>query len=229
MKRKLNPIPPEIERLECNLSHLTNYCRPGFRPLDDDAWRDDFDHWRLRRSAFDIAKFGCWPERELLREFEADVLVLAGRERAIFPVWKAFLLVDRRKKKLRLKSCVNNLIRRAQRLLSGESELNKVVRLAKAGDLKARCSLSDMIVKPEKLDELLQAYRQMVIQRDRAEPLVHWTIDIGHPFAGDWGYIEKLHPTVDEFKTWQKNEKRRNRLRRHRSGKKIRSKSVSLK
>jgi hypothetical protein len=219
------------ERLARNLENLTNYCRRGFRPLDDDAWRDDFgDHWRLRRSAAAIVKFGCWPTRELLAEIERDVLVLAERERGIFPVWKAFELVNKRMKKLQLKSCVNDLIRAAQRLLPAESELNKVVRLARAGKAQAQCSYQKkVLLDPQKHAELLQAHDEMVRQRDMAEPLVHWTINIGHPMAGDWGYIVKLHPTVEEFKDWRRLTKRRESVRRHRSGKKISSKSVSLK
>ncbi len=214
------------ERLTRNLSHLPLYCKCGKLPP---GYYAGCEGWRLSRSLADCHKLGCWPSRELLAEIENDVLVLAEREREIFPVSKAFELVNKRMKKLQLKSCVNDLIRRAQRLLSAESELNKVVRLAIAGKAQAQCSLADTIVKPEKLAKLLQADRQMVRQRDMAEPLVHWTIDIGHPFANDWGYIVKLHPTVEEFKDWQRLTKRRESVRRHRSGKKISSKSVSLK
>jgi hypothetical protein len=207
------------ERLARNLSHLSCYCQPLRIPPDDSA-RDDLEHWRLRDLPGSY-KDGFWPSRELLAEIENDVLFLAERKRAIFPVWKAFLQLNNRVKKLQLKSRVNDLIRRAQRLLSGESELNKVLRLAKAGDLKARCSLSNMILKPEKLDELLEADRQMMVLRDRARPLVYWSIDIGHPFANDWSHIVKLRPTVKEFEAWQRREKRRESVRRCRSRKKI--------
>jgi len=132
--------------------------------------------------------------------------------------------------KLKLKERVDQLINRARDLLPGESELHKVVRLATAGNAQAQCSYRDkVLIDSQKHAELLQAHDEMMRQRFMAEPLVHWTIDIAHPFAGDWGYIVKLHPTPDEFKAWQKSEKQRNRLRRHRSGKKIPSKSVSLK
>jgi hypothetical protein len=227
-------VKPELlqakERLARNLSHLSYYCRRGSLPLDD-AWSD----WRLHRSLVDSYKLGllgCWPTREFLAEIERDVIVLAGSERKkpIFPVWKAFLQVNKRTPKLKLKARVDQLIARARDLLPAESELNKVVRLAIAGKAQAQCSYQEkVLLDPQKLAKLLQADRQLVKQREMAESLMHWTIDIGHPCAGDWGYIEKLHPTVEEFKGWQRLTKRRESVRRHRSGKKFSLKSVSPK
>jgi hypothetical protein len=73
-------VKPELlrakERLARNLSHLSSYCWPRVIQLD------------------------CWPSRELLAQIKDDVLVLTQRERkkTIVPVWKAFLLVDKREK-----------------------------------------------------------------------------------------------------------------------------------
>jgi hypothetical protein len=104
------------------------------------------------------------------------------------------------------------------------------VRLARAGNAQAQCSYRDnVLIDSQKHAELLQAHDEMMRQRFMAEPLVNWTIDIAHPCAGHWGYIVKVHPTVEEFKNFERLKKRRESVRRHRSGKKIPSKSVSLK
>jgi hypothetical protein len=215
------------ERLERNLESLSCYCRPGTEPEEDvarDGWADG-----LLRGISGSYKRGCWPSRELLREIENDVLVLALRTRKnpISPVWKAFEQVDKRMPKLRLKLRVENLIRRARDILSGESVLGKTLREAWAGNAQAQCSLRDMVLDTQKLAELLQADRQMVIQRCRAQPLVCWVIEIGHPMAKDLNNIVELFGTVEEMKAEQRREKARERVRRHRLGKKTSPKSVT--
>jgi hypothetical protein len=224
MKRKLKLRSDERTRLERNLENLSCYCHPGRMPKDDLA--TDGEAWRLSDMAGSY-QFGCWPSRALLTAIERDVLILAERKRAIFPVWKAFEQVDKRLKGLRLKSRVNDLISRARKLLPGRSELSKLVRLAIAGKAQDQCAYRDMVLDPQKLAELLRVHEQVMIRRDRAQPLVYWTLDIEHPFAKDWGYIEKLRPTVEEVKAWQRSEGKRKRARRHRSGKKFAAKNVT--
>jgi hypothetical protein len=186
MKRKPNPILPAKERLERNLPHLSSYCRPG---VNTGGWPS-------------------LPSREFLAAIQNDVLVLAQRERKkpIFPVWKAFLQVDKRQKKLRLKNCVDNLIHRARELLSVESVLAKAVPEAKAGNAQAQCLMRDLVADPQKLVELLGADRQFVIQWCMAQDLLHWTLSIRHPMAKDLHWIAKFLPTKEEVrrqKRWE--------------------------
>jgi hypothetical protein len=165
LKRKFNPILLTKARLEVNLENLSLCCAPVGVPA--------FDFVGVPGSS----GLGFWPSHEILAQIEDDVLVLAQRERKkpIVPVWKAFEQVDRRETKLPLKLEVNDLISRALAMLPGESELNKVVRLAIAGD--------DIVMKPEKLAKLLQDERQMERQRCMAQPLAQWIVTIGHPMA----------------------------------------------
>lgn len=213
------------ERLKRNLESLASYCQPGVTPPDDVA-RDGWAAAVLR--IFDSKKFGCWPRRVLLREIEHDVLVLAllERRKPLFPVWKAFEQVDKRMKKLRLKSHVYDLICRARAVLPQESLLNKRLREAIAGDAQARCLLRDLGQEPQKLVELLRDDRQMVIQRCMAMPLVEWLIDIMHPMAKDFHNIVELLSTVEEVKALRQRDKTRERVQLYRL-KKSRRKSVT--
>jgi hypothetical protein len=95
MKRKPNPNLFEIELLECNLEKLSCCCGPV------DGLEEGFVN------SWVFGEISGWPSKELLLEIENAVLVLAQGERKnpIVPVWKAFLQVDRRRPKLRLKSC----------------------------------------------------------------------------------------------------------------------------
>ena len=73
------------------------------------------------------------------------VLAERGRSQTDFSGWKAIEQLDKRLTKLRLKLRVDNLIGRARAVLAKlprESELNKVVRLAIAGNIQAHCSVS---------------------------------------------------------------------------------------
>jgi hypothetical protein len=231
MKRKLDPL--TRVRLELNLDHLESYCRPEFIKSWDDFEKVCLVALTLRGvGPHELNKLGDWPSRELLKEIEDDVLVLAQceheRVKRIFPVWKAFERVDKSAKRLRLKSRVNDLIRRAQRLLPDESVLAKAVTEAKAGNAQARCSLGDMVMKTEKLAELLQADRQMMIRRCLAVPLVCWAIGLGHPMAKNFGSLAEFIQTPEEYKTEEQRTKNRERVRRHRSRlKKSRLKSVT--
>lgn len=231
MKRKLKPILPAIaiarERLARNLKSLSSYCSPEFTPKDDVA-RDVWDVW-LSGGTFGSNKLGWWPPAKLLFEIEYDVIVLAWPKRAMCPstIWKAFERVDRQFTKLRLKLRVGNLISRARDLLPGESELNKVVRLAIAGNAQAQCSLRDMVLDAQKLDELLRADRRLVILRCMAQPLAWWTINIDHPMAKDLHWIVGFSPTVEEDKVRRRREKTRERVQRHRLTKKTSLKSVT--
>lgn len=207
------------DRLKHNLESLASYCRAGARPEQDVGRRN----WGAQvLQVFVHRGSACWPSRELLCEIEDDVLVLAKLERVkpILPVWKAFEQMDKRTPKLRLKMRMDNLIGRALDMLAGESELGKAVREAMAGTAQAQCRLRDMILDPDKLAELLRDDRRIVIQRCRAQPLVEWLIEIMHPQSKDFNNIVELLPTVKELKAMHTRERTRERLRRHRLGKK---------
>ena len=232
MKRKLNPDSARaIERLERNLENLSYLCKPRFIPVGGWAsgWANPFITsllFSLSSRIYGSYQFGYWPSAELLQEIEDDVIVLAerGRVREIFPVWKAVGQLDSRFTKLLLKSRVDNLISRARDILqTSESELNKVVRLAKAGDTPARCRFGDM----EKLDELLQADWQMASQRTMAQPVARWTVTIGHPMRK---HFVRIAGGDLRWQDWRKELRRLQgleRQRRHRLAKKTSSKSVT--
>jgi hypothetical protein len=179
------------ERLERNLSELFFYCRPA----------------------------PCyWPSAELLREIDDDVFVLANQcqVRVIFPLWKTFCRLDKRVKKLRLKSGVDNLIARASKLIPGDSELSKIVRLAKAGNAKDLCAYRDMVLDPQKLGELVEDDRQMAVQLFKAWPLVLWAYTMAHPMGKDLRWIVEDLPTPEEMKVQRRRYLTLQRVRRHR-------------
>jgi hypothetical protein len=230
MKLKNPILLPVIERLERNLENLSFCCSPGPISEDDDAARDVLKAGLLRGIS-GSSKLGWWPSRELLQEIEFDVLVLSGRKslRTIFPAWKAFEQVNKRMPELRLKLRVGNLIRRARKLLSSESELDKVVRLAIAGTAQAQCFYRDkVLIDPQKLAELLRAALQLEKQRCMAQPLLRWLVGEGHPQAKDLQpLIAEFCPTVEQYKVWRRREKTRSRVQRHRSGQKNSPESVT--
>jgi hypothetical protein len=226
MKRKLNPIlAAPMERLERNLKNLSFYCNPGFK-LDGGVASFVPSVLRGIPGTYEL---GYWPSYELLQEIEDDVIVLAerGRVRQIFPRWKAFEQLDRRLTKLRLKLRVGNLISRAHAMLPSESELNKLVTLAIAGNIQARCSLGDMVMKTEKLAEVLQADRQMERQRYMAHPVARWTVWLRHPMAKDFVCIAGGDLPGQDWRDSHRRILQWDRVRRHRSAKKTSLKSVT--
>jgi hypothetical protein len=236
MKRKLNPDSARaIERLERNLENLSYFCKPRFIPVGGWAsgWANPFITsllFSLSSGIYGSWEFGYWPSHELLREIEDDVTVLAhrGHVREIAPVWKAFERLDRRLTKLLLKSRVDNLISRARAMLqTSESELNKVVREAKAGTAQARFSSGDMVMKPCKLDELLQADWQMASQRTMAQPVARWTVTIGHPMRKYFVSIAGRDLPWEDWREELRRLKQSERTRRCRLAKKTSSKSVT--
>lgn len=218
------------KRLARNLKNLPNYCRPEYLEMYDNE-REFFAG--LLQVVYDSSKFGCWPSHQFLRQIQEDVLEIAqcGRVRKIFPVWKAFEQVNERKKKLKLTSCVTDLIIRARGLLPRESEFERVLRLLKPGDGQARRDYHDMLEDslrdPRKFAELLQAHEKMMKHRFMVEPLVHWIVLIRHPMAKDFHSIADCCSTLEESKARREAYDRRERVQRHRSRKKILSKSVS--
>jgi len=133
------------------------------------------------------------------------------------------LQVDKLFPELQLKRRVGNLIRRARKLLSSESELDKVVRLAITGNAHAQCSYRDkVLINPQKHAELLQAHDEMMRQRFMAQPLLRWLVGEGHPQAKDFHpLIVQFCPSVEQFKVWRRREKGRERVQRYRSEKKL--------
>jgi hypothetical protein len=221
MKREPDPMLAARERLERNLENLSFYCSPGFKLGGDAANR--FTTSSILRGIVGSYGGGYWPSHELLREIEDDVTVFAmrGRVRPIYPSWKAFEQVDRRLTKLRLKLRVGNLISRARAMLPGESEVNKLLRLAIASDdIQARCSLGDMAMKAEKLDELLEADRQIEKQRFMAEPLAQWTVSLGHPMAKDFVCIARFFSPEPDWRDSHRRILQWYRTRRHRLARK---------
>ena len=199
------------ERLELNLESLESYCKPGV--ILQEGWATGSDD------------LGYWPSRELLDEIERDVLFLAllERKRPLFRVWKAFEQVDKRMKTLQLELRVGHLIRRARGMFLGFSVLEKTVIEAVRGDTQAQCSLRAMTQEPQKLAELLRDYRRRTIQRCMAEPLTDWLIAVGHP----QNVFESIAPAEEiaaGIKAEQKRASGRERIRRHRLGKKNSSK-----
>jgi hypothetical protein len=104
------------------------------------------------KGATDLAKamkqFTLWPTSDLLLPLENSVtcLVRVEREKPSRPPWKAFQLVDKRMRSLRLVRHVNNLAKRARDRLteSGESVLGKLERQATLGNADARSLLRDI-------------------------------------------------------------------------------------
>jgi hypothetical protein len=230
MKRKPNPILPVIERLERNLEILQFYCSPGVLPGVVAA--NPFMISSILRGIFGSHELGYWPSYELLREIEDDVTVLAerGRVRQIFPCWKAFEQLDKRLTKLRLKLRVDNLIGRASKLLSDESQLAKALAVATTGNALAQRSLN-AASGPESISaaaktaaqkhyELLQAHGQMERQRCMAQPVATWTVSIGHPMAKDFVCIAGFDPPGQDWRDSHRRILLWDRVRRHRLAKK---------
>jgi hypothetical protein len=218
MKRTHNSIPP---RLECNLKDLSLCCTARLRG-------NRFNALMYSRGLFGSHETGYWPSHELLREIQDDVCKLAasGRVRPIYSVWQAFEQLDRKMPKLRLKLRVDKLVSRARAMLPPtESELEKDVRLAKAGNTQAQCSLGDMAMTPEKLAKALRADQQIERELCMALPLAEWIVSIGHPFAKDFVDIAGFYPP--DWKSHRRRILQSARVRRHRLVKKTSSKSVT--
>src|SRR5262245_6659224 len=209
------------ERLERNLESLAFYCKPPAKVVKFDEKADDpIGDWaeKLRQVR--------WPSRELLREIDDDVIVLAmrGRVKPILPVWKAFEQVDKRIKKLRLKARVDDLIHRACARLGGESVLERAAWALKAGKADAQCLVRDIMLGNQDLGELLDDYRYRLLQKVKSYPLAEWAMVNGHPLAKDFGPVVEFFVVDDEAIRKQKirqwRDKTRERVQRHRLGKK---------
>lgn len=193
-----------IERLKRNLEGLASYCHS-----DDDR---------------------SWPSRKLLQEIQGDVNLLLKRVRPVrpvWPIWEAFQKVDKRFKKLRLKSRVNDLIRRARNILRSESDLSKAVKAALTGSAVAQCAWREMVLQPEKFVKLLLDDRRMVTTWCLAKPLMNWAITIRHPVVEELKRVRKFLPTVEEVKASDRRAKAAERTRKSRFRKKNSSKSVT--
>jgi hypothetical protein len=208
------------ERLERNLKSLASYCqRPADRlaKIDKEA-EDPIGEWLKKRRVL-------WPSLELLREIDDDVIVLAVAERKkpILPVWKAYEQVDSRMRKLRLKSRLNDLIRRARERVAGESELGRAARELEAGNARGQCFVRNILCGTRSLSQLLDDDRQRTVQKAKSYPLVEWLMVNGHPMAKDFGPAAE-HFVIDagvvkERKLLEQRRKQRARTRRHRAQK----------
>jgi hypothetical protein len=204
------------ERLTRNIESLASYCQ--LPDITADHVSDDPITEHLK-------KLVRWPSRELLREIEDNVLDLAllERNKPILPIWRAFEQVDKRMKKLRLKSRVSDLIRRACAILAGESVLSKAAR--ERNTKETLLLLCDIELRKRNLAELLEDDRRRVRQKWMAGPLVEWAVNIGHPMAKDLDGVTAFlfgwsNEAVEEVKLLQQREKIRERVRRHRLRKK---------
>jgi hypothetical protein len=163
-----------------------------------------------------------WPSRELLQEIDRDVIVLAivQRKKPILPVWKAFEQVDKRMKKLRLKSRLNDLISRTCAILAGESELGKAARDWETGKAEAQSLVRDILLGNRNLAELLDEDRVRQSQRAKSWPLVEWAIVNGHPMARDLDNVPALfvqdNAAIEKRKILQRRDQTRERQRRRR-------------
>jgi hypothetical protein len=160
-------------------------------------------------------KLGYWPSAELLRSIDQGVGFLALCDRkgsnSLELDWKVFKRLDKRLTHLQLDLKVNNLIGRAHDKIIRGTELAKAERAAMEGNAQAQCSFRAKWLTNHKLIELLSEYRQVVIQRYIAQPLVEWLFSIKHPKAND---IVELPTTVEELKGAQRRDRRRVRGRR---------------
>jgi hypothetical protein len=230
MKRSNPILAAALKRLERNLDDLKFCCSPGLTPKGSEAIR--FANFRFSRLAPGVSdKDSYWPPYALLREIEDDVIVLAehGRQKQIFPRWKAFEQLDRGTPRLRLKMRVDKLVRRAGDMLPpSESTLDGVVRLAIAGTTQAQCSLRDIVMSPQKLAELLQDDRQMERQRCMARPVAKWIVWIAHPMAEDFVSLAEFYPYGQHEREFHRRLLQSLSVRRHRLTKKTSSKSVTV-
>ena len=205
------------ERLERNLENLASYCKPPpdktakVDPTADDPLGEWSDKIRV-----------LWPPGELLQEITHDVIALGmvDRKKPILPVWKAFEQVDKRMKKLRLRSRLNDLIRRACAILAGESELGKAARDLEAGKAESRSLVNDILLGKRNLGDLLDEDRLRQSRRAKAYPLVEWVMVIGHPMAKDFGDVAAFfvqdNAAIEKRKILQRRDKTRERQRRRR-------------
>jgi len=205
------------QRLLRNLKSLEAYCQPpvdGQAEIDAEA-EDPIGEWLEKRRVL-------WPSNELLRQIDDDVieLAIAGRKKPILPISKAFEQVDRRMRKFRLKSRLNDLIRRARDRVTGESELAKAAWELEAGNAGAQCFVRDILCGTRSLRRLLEDDQWRTAQKAKSYPLWEWLIVNGHPMAKDFGPVAE-HFVIDagvvkERKLLEQREKGRARTRRHR-------------
>jgi hypothetical protein len=175
-----------------------------------------------------------WPGREFLWDIEHNVLVLAKHERArqLVPAWRAFKIVDKRVRALRLVQRVDNLAKRAMERLkdAGESELAKMAR--NPDDVATQCFVRDLAGQKKNLAKVVSEYRRCIRSRIEAWPLVEWLIEISHPTVRCFDDRTSLMSDgfqvgLEELKRSRRRVKSGERVRQHRLRKKGRQKIVT--
>ena len=217
------------QKLERDVAGLVKLCRdvklPGLKFNDDNTLADnqlhDFTVW--------IA-FG-WPTAEGLRSIEASVRFLLKFERKAYPrrLWKAFMILDRRRRSLRLVRRINDMANRAIEELkqrATESELEKAARCPDSIDTQNL--FRDFLLKKGKFADALKDHDSAIRARESARPLLDWLCRIGHPvvqgvsiFEAAPAFPANAYAEIDrEIEAIRKRDRNRERQKRHRQRKK---------
>ena len=113
-------------------------------------------------------------------------LIETEREKPLLPAWKAFKLLNRRKRSLKLVARINNLAKRAIERLKekgGESVLNKAA--SNPDSTGAQILFRDLVAGRQKFAELLRDHDSRFKERLDSAPLMHWFCKLRHPDVQD--------------------------------------------
>jgi hypothetical protein len=210
-----------LEALAYDLELLNSYCQPPDF-LERQFKIADPDHPKLP----DLMKRFLWPPRELLQSLERGVMSLIESEREYppLPAWKAFKLLDRRRRSLKLVLRINTLAKRAIDRLKekgGESVLNKAA--GNPDSLETQILLRQLVANRQKFADLLTDHDNRLKERLASMPLIGWLCEVGHPnvqelvlFGHAPASTAKLYSGIErELTTLSKRDANRKRQRRH--------------
>jgi hypothetical protein len=213
------------QRLARDVKHLGECCRdvelPGIEVNNDNTLSDS--------PPCTVIPFG-WPTVDGLKSIGASVTFLLKFERKKRPrkLWKAFEVLDKRRRSLRLVRRINDLATRAIEELKqrvGESDLEKAARCPDSIDTQNL--FRDCLLQKGKFSDLLKAHNSSLKVRMAAHALLDWLCRIGHPavqgvsiFEDAPAFPASFYAAIDrDVKAIRQRHMNRERQKRHRQRK----------
>jgi hypothetical protein len=177
MKRKGDEI---LKALKDSIQMLDLCCR------DKDDFRIHaklkYDGKRLAGTSYLMPR--GWPQAPLLKAITDAVFALAHRfrKKTPSPPWKAFLLVDRRYRELRLVRKINDFLNRAGDAMAKVHEKDDLEKAARFPDAtETEMFFRDLQLHKDKFSKLLAEHDSRVEERVLAYWWFEWMAVIGHP------------------------------------------------
>jgi hypothetical protein len=167
-----------------------------------------------------------WPQMPLLVTIRDAVFALAHqfRKKTPSPPWKAFLLVDKHYRELRLVQKINDLWNRAMEAMAKVHEKDDLEKAARFPDAtETEMLFRDLQLDKDKFARLLDEHDRRVKERVLAYHWVEWTLLMGYPNhisvlpSGETITAFQMIRILDAYP--RQLEKNRERQKRHRQRK----------